>query len=429
MKLLTRTVRNYVLYSALLLIVCTPIFYFSIQRLFLHRIDQELVAHKKEFYELIPLLQTKNDIEFFGLVNEELILKETASPLKKDSLITASIYSEEEKEMHPYRILRTNVTLAGKHYELQIQESMVNTSELISAIVAVQAILITLLLAGFVFINRKLSKTVWQPFYNILERLKKYQIDKDSSIDLPPSSTAEFRDLSLAISQLVERNHRVFQSQKEFTENAAHELQTPLAVCRTQLELLVQTKELTQEQAELVGNLLDVTDRITRQNKDLLLLSKIENRQFLEREEIKPGTVIKKCWDLYNLKAQEKELMVKLSLEESMRVTGNPVLLDVLVHNIISNAVRYTRHGGTVTIECAESYFRVTNSGDPLEHPEKIFDRFHREVRTTPGTGLGLSIVKKICEVSGYQVFYSHTSSGHQFKISFVPGECLSSRK
>ncbi|MEX1240529.1 MAG: HAMP domain-containing sensor histidine kinase [Cyclobacteriaceae bacterium] len=422
MKLLTRTVRNYILFSTLLLLVSSPIFYFSIQGLFIHRMDRELLSHKNEFYELIPLLKTQSDFKFFGLMNDEILLKDASYLMKEDSFLTADIYSEEKKAHQPYRILRTGVLVQGKPYVLQIQESMVNTAELISAIVAIQVVLIALLLAGFGFINRKLSKTVWKPFYDILDKLKRYQIDRDDKIDLPDSFIHEFRDLSIAVSQLVTRNHQAFQSRKEFTENAAHELQTPLAICSTKLELLAQTKELTQEQADLVVNLLDATDRITRLNKNLLLLSKIENRQFLETERIELKTIVTKCVDVYSSKALEKGLTVKLSFNETVRVPANPVLLEVLINNVISNAFRYTPVGGTVTIEGKNSQLVVGNSGEPLEHPEKIFQRFHRESRSIPGSGLGLSIVKMICEVAGYELSYRYASSVHQFRISFSCG-------
>ena len=272
-------------------------------------------------------------------------------------------------------------------------------------------------------INRKLSNRIWQPFYNILDKLKQYQIDKDSSISLPQSAIAEFRDLSSVISQLINRNVEVFRSQKEFTENAAHELQTPLAICRTKLELLAQTKDLTQEQADLVGSLSDSIDRITRLNKDLLLLSRIESRQFLSLEEIVPKAVILKCLEVYRHKIQEKGLNVELSLDETSRLKANSVLLEVLIANIISNAIRHANNGGSVAVVSTKSGVIVSNSGDPLEHPEKIFHRFHRESRTTFGSGLGLSIAKKICQVAGYAISYSYSSDRHHFEILFLAAE------
>jgi signal transduction histidine kinase len=419
MKLLSRTVQNYVIFSALLLIISTPVFYFSIQRLFVHELDKELISHKSEFYQIIPLLKTESELEFFRLMNDEFILKEGQPISRKDSIYSATLYNEKEDDMQAYRILNTRVEIHGKPHLLQIRESLVSTKDLVTAIVAIQVFLISILLAGLAIINRKLSKTVWGPFYLILDRLKRYQIDRDTSIDLPRSSTAEFRDLSAAITQLVDRNREAFQNQKEFTENASHELQTPLAVCRTKLELLAQTKELTEQQAELVGSLFHGVERISRLNKNLLLLSRIENRQFLEIEEIDLLSVAYKYLDLYRSQLQEKGLQVKVTIDEHAAIKANSVLLDVLMSNLITNAVRYSLEGSTIILEGTRNYILVSNSGEPLKNPEKIFERFHRESRIEMGNGLGLSIVKKICEVKGYQLTYHYYDSMHRFKITF----------
>jgi signal transduction histidine kinase len=417
MKLLTRTVRDYVIFSALLLLVCTPLFYFSIQTLTIRDKDRELRSHKAEFYELIPHLKTDEDLKFFGIMNDEFVLTETEHPVLLDSIFSSSISINDED--HPYRILRSGVTINGKHHILQIQESMVTTADLVSAIVTVQIILIAFLLVGFVLINRKLSKTIWNPFYTILDRLKKYQIDKDTTIDLPRSSTAEFRDLSLAISHLVIRNHETFQSQKEFTENASHELQTPLAISRTKLELLAQTKELTQEQAELVESLSDAIDRLSRLNKNLLLLSKIENRQFFETGQIEIGSVVTKCVDFYKRQVADKNINITYATSEPVFIEVNPILFDVLITNLISNAFRHADEFSTIAIEWSKNHITISNAGNPLENPEKIFQRFHRESRTTMGHGLGLSIVKKVCDVAGFSIDYRYTSGRHQFAVAF----------
>jgi len=419
MKLLTRTVRNYVILSALLLVISTPLFYYSIQRLFVHKMDQELIAHKQEFYELQPRLKSSYDLELFGLMNDEFFLKESKSLMNGDSILTLNIYNNKAKRQEPWRILRTGVMVLGKPYVLRIRESMVNTTDLVSAIAVIQVALLSLLLAGLVLVNRKLSRTIWGPFHTILDKLKKYQIDKDTFIDLPQSSTAEFRDLSAVITQLVKKNHDAFQSQKEFTENASHEIQTPLAICRSKLELLAQTQELTEEQAELVEGLFDATERITRLTKNLLLLTKIENRQFFDLEDVRLLPLIKKCSDALKRQVDEKQLSVRYLVSEDAAIHANPVLVEVLLSNLISNAVRHAKESSTISIEGSGADIAVSNSGAPLEHPGKIFDRFHRESRTSVGNGLGLSIVKKVCEVAGYQVEYTYSESTHYFKILF----------
>jgi len=419
MKLLKRTVKNYILYSALLLLICTPIYYLSIHRLFVNEMEEELFHHKNNFKKTLDKLENEKDIQLYQLINEEFQLKETSKWPISDSLFTYSQYDSLEKTFVPYRALRTGVTVQGTRYELLIRESIVGNTKLVTAIVAIQTTLLVLMLIGFILINRKLSKVVWDPFYTILEKLKNYQIDKDLTIDLPHSSTAEFRDLSEALVHLVNKSRDAYLSQKEFTENASHELQTPLAIFRSKLELLMQGADISSEQAELISSLLNATDRIVRLNKNLLLLSKIENRQFLSRQEILLSSALTQSLGLYKQMAQEKEIKITTHIISEIAVKTNPSLLEILLSNLISNAIRYTPAQNEVRIEIEKKSITIRNPGEPFNFPNKIFDRFNRESRTTQGNGLGLAIVKKICDTEGIPITYHYLQGSHLFSIDF----------
>ena len=418
MKLLTRTVRNYVIFSALLLLVSTPLFYFAIQQLFVHQMDRELLSHKREFYELVPMLKNEDDLKLFGLMNDEFLLKENGYPIQVDSLITMDIYNEKAGDLQPYRVLQTGVNIQGKSYVLQIQESMVNTTDLVSAIVIIQVTLITVLLIGLILINRKLSKTIWDPFYTILDKLRKYQIDKDTSIELPQSATAEFRDLSATVSQLVNTSHGVFQSQKEFTENASHELQTPLAVIRSKIDMLMQTP-LSEKQAELIHVMQDAAGRMARLNRNLLLLAKSENHQFLEREQVNLVLLVEKLLDQFREQVEQKGLRVEISQSKVLNLMANRTSMEVLLTNLLTNAIRYAPPKSIIHILFGENSFSVSNAGEPLVNPEKIFDRF-QHTRSSNGSGIGLAIVKEICDSNGFKAQYQFKNSMHLFTIDFV---------
>lgn len=417
MKLLTRTVRNYVIFSALLLLVSTPLFYFSIQQLFVHQMDQELLSHKREFYELVPMLKTAEDLEFFRLMNDEFLLEENGHLIEGDSIITIDIYNDKEGDLQPYRVLRTGISIQGKPYILQIQESMVNTTDLVSAIVIIQVALITILLIGLILINRKLSKKIWDPFYTILDKLKKYQIDKDVSIELPRSATAEFRDLSETVSQLVNVSHDVYQSQKEFTENASHELQTPLAIIRSKIDMLMQTP-LSEKQAELIHVLHDAASRMARLNRNLLLLAKIENHQFPERELVNVVVLVEKLIDQFQEQVEQKGLRMEIDQSYVLSLMANRTSMEVLLSNLLTNAIRYAPAKSVVCIFFGENTFSISNDGEPLPGPERVFDRFQRTTSSN-GSGIGLAIVKKICDINGYKAQYHFEGNSHIFKINF----------
>jgi signal transduction histidine kinase len=418
MKLLTRTVRNYVTFSILLLAVSAPLFYFLIHRLLVNKMDEELCEHRIEFNKLAPLLTTDEDIRFFSIINEEFVLTPTVELIKADSLLTISLYNDEEDQVHPYRVLRSGVTIQGKSYKLQIQESMVSTFDLVFAIVATQATLIALLFVGLVFINRKLSKIIWDPFYTILDRLKKYQIDKDISIDLPQSTTAEFRDLSYTVSKLIAKNHEAYQSQKEFTENASHELQTPLAVIKGKIDLLMQTP-LSEKQAEHIYVLQDATSRMVRLNRNLLLLAKIENQQFLDQEMMSVVALIERLIQQFYEQIEQKNIEVKVEEPQDFTVKVNSTVIEILFTNLITNAIRYTPTHGHLKISVKPNEVCVSNDGGPLRYPEKIFDRFQRDTGPSSGAGIGLAIVKKICDSNGFKIAYQYVNGMHSFTICF----------
>jgi signal transduction histidine kinase len=387
--------------------------------LFASEMDEELMEHKKDFIASLHYVKSADDLNLFHLMNKEFLLTPVDKLPVHDSLYSQDLFDSTELKMIPHRILRTGITVKGQQYELVIMESIVSDIELIGAIMGIQMIMLILLLIGSVLINRKLSSTIWNPFYHILDRLKKYNIDQDPALDLPRSSTAEFRELNAVISQLVERNHESYLDQKEFTENASHEMQTPLAICRTKLELLAQTKELTEEQAELVESLLEATDRLTRLNKNLLLLSRIENRLFQDTEQLSLKRTSLKCLDTFADVIKEKKLEVLMEVDEQARISINATLLETLINNMLSNAVRHSPDQSKIVIEGSQNFFKVINQGEPLKNPEKIFQRFHRESRTPYGSGLGLSIVKKICDVSGFHITYEYDANQHRFIVRF----------
>ncbi|MBN8577767.1 MAG: HAMP domain-containing histidine kinase [Cytophagales bacterium] len=419
MKLLRRTVKNYIIYAALLLVISTPLFYVAIRQLFIREMEEELFHHKHNFEQIVKQLETEKELQLFQLINEEFKLTETSTWPIADSIYNYSRYDSLERKSVPFRALRTGIEFGNKKYELVIRESIVGNTRLVAAIVIIQVTLLVLLLTGFIIINRKLSHEVWDSFYKILDKLKQYKIDEDSFISLPHSTTAEFRDLSNAIVLLVNKSRNAYLDQKEFTENAAHELQTPIAIFRSKLELLMQATALTKEQAELIGHLLDTTDRLAKLNKNLLLLSKIENRQFLTIETVAVGALVDKLLDDYEPLANKRAVHIRKEITHELYLAANPILVEILLSNLLSNALRYATANTEVLIRIDHQTLLVQNQGAPFKSPDKIFNRFNQESRASQGTGLGLAIVKKICEVENFTIVYAFLNSNHQFKVAF----------
>ncbi|MBD0289536.1 MAG: HAMP domain-containing histidine kinase, partial [Flavisolibacter sp.] len=275
--------------------------------------------------------------------------------------------------------------------------------------------------AGLVLINRNLTRQIWNPFYQTLQKLRTYKIEQEESIRLERSEIDEFNDLNQTIEDLAQRNRQVYQSQKEFTENAAHEMQTPLAVLQSKLELLMQTEPLTGEQAALITTLAETNSRLSRLNKSLLLLTKIENNQYPETEELDVAEVCRKVIAQVSDEADVQGIKIETNFEESVKVTANRTLFEILVSNLLSNAIRYNHTDGIVKVTCNHQQLRVQNTGSDIKlDAEKIFDRFHKEGIHSQSIGLGLAIVKRIAALYHFTISYTFENNLHTFTVGLL---------
>mgnify|MGYP001168852215 CR=1 FL=1 len=419
MKLLTRFVRHYIIYSVVLLVISTPIFYVVVQTLFLKEIEEELHEHVIEFVRAAPHIQSTTDIEQYSNFNREIAIHEVAHPITKDSLYTIHVYDSLEGEEVPFRILRSGLELHGKQYEVIIQESIFENKDIIEAIVLAQITLLALLLIGLVVINRNMSKKTWGPFYGMLEKLKSFDIRSGEVFLTEEPVIAEFKDLHNELASLTKRSTQAYLSQKEFTENAAHEMQTPVAVCMSKIEMLMQNKDLSEDQAALISELYDASKRLSRLNKNLLLLARIDNEQYPDREIVSVRDTVQSLVTQYQDQVAQKEITLKTNLNEDIRVTTNPTLLEVLITNLLSNAVKYTDRGGKIEIELRDNHIHFANSGEPLPESTNVFQRFKRGQLSGVGSGLGLSIARSICKVSGFDIAHGYAEGMHHFRVDF----------
>lgn len=417
MKLLAQTARSYILLAAIVLLLGVPALYFTIRTVLIHRLDGELWEHKSSFVQSLRLITSENELSVYKHFYEEFSLNEIPYKIERDSIYTTETYDSAAGRVTPYRMLRSGVFMNGKNYELLIRESLITTRELIFIILLVKAVILASLLTGLVLINQKMTKKIFSPFYLMVKNLREFNIEKDSSFPEVPSHIDEFRELNRALIRLTKRNHQSYIGQKEFTENAAHELQTPLAIIRTKLELLMQASEMNTNQAELLGELYAATNRINRLNKSLLMLSRLENTSFPELERVDMQEVIERVLSQYNEVFQGRGIHVVNHANETTWMT-NESMMEILISNLISNAAKFTASGGWFQIDLTKNELIFSNSGAELQHPDKIFNRFQRESIQKNGVGLGLTICKQICSVLEYDLHYYYAAERHHFKIT-----------
>lgn len=287
--------------------------------------------------------------------------------------------------------------------------------------IMLQYILITVLLSvGVVLTMRVVSKNLWRPFEATLRSIEPFKLEQAKLIELPKTDIKEFAELNESLQRLMKKNIDSYQAQKEFTENASHELQTPIAIFQAKLELLMQQPELTAEQAEIIQDLFHMISRLSRLNRNLLLLAKIDNEQFDTRECIRLDTFIDNLLPLLESISGHLHIIRQYS-PQPLYVQANSALLESMMSNLIVNAVRHCNENGKITICIGAGTLYISNTSDePKLSGQHIFDRFYRPTQKKGGNGLGLAIVKAICNYHGWSVEYQYHEGIHSFIIRFV---------
>jgi len=225
--------------------------------------------------------------------------------------------------------------------------------------------------------------------------------------------------LNDTVQKFVHRNIDTYTNQKKFIENASHELQTPLAISINKLESLAEDSRLNPEQLKLVASALDHLERLTRLNKSMLLLSKIENKQFAEASPVNINDLIQKISADFSDQVTFSDLNLNIIKKSTAIQKMNPDLAMILLVNLVKNAIIHNKPGGFVNITIETDLLVVENSGtDKPLNGEKVFNRFHSDESSSGSTGLGLAIVKTICDLYNFKISYQYEQK-HIFAIHF----------
>jgi len=407
----------------ILVIISIPASLFFIKRILDKEVDQALALHTEQFMSHIKTYEHIDDIDLDLKIWDELTYDVALEPTKylhkNATYETVIIFDSLINKENPFRILKAPVAINNKNYVLVSRISLVDNNELLFAIGSVQVVLIIFLTTGLIWLSNSLSIKLWKPFYHTLEKLKKYQIEKSEAILQEKTDIVEFDDLNQTIQQLTERNKNVYFEQKEFIENASHELQTPLAIIQAKLDNLMQSQELSEKSAQIILELEETTNRIARLNKSLLLISKIDNEQFIKKEEVEVNLIVERILNNLLEITSANHIQIETNIQK-FSLKANIVLIEVLILNLIHNAIRHTNAKGLVKIQLFDDKFSVANSSkEEMLDETTLFKRFSKKSNDETSNGLGLAIVKRICEVNHYAVQYKFEKNLHVFEVAF----------
>jgi signal transduction histidine kinase len=420
MKLLTRISLSYIAFSFIAFVIGGVIFSNVIRSIFYTQIDDNLRTEKLLIEEEINYSDNLPDFRLvFGHLIEVTIFN---APHKKfESIKDTLLFDKKKSELLPYRqLVAKNTSLHQRGYLIRILMPIEETETLIKTIIIALTLLFLVLLALLIYVNYFISRSVWTPFYHTIESLSRYDISRTSPLHLHDTSIREFKQLNKTLDEMSTKLQQDYRSLKEFNENASHEIQTPLAIIKSKLELLVQNETINEDQMRIINSVYEATNRMSRLNQGLLLISKIDNNQFPIAENINFQSLIEKSLEHFEELISLKKIKITSSFSKNVEWKMNRTLAEILISNLLSNAIRHNIEDGEIHVSLDAETLTISNTGHPLRiSPDDLFERFRKSERNSESVGLGLAIVKRILHIYGYPIEYSVNGNIHQLKVLF----------
>lgn len=413
MKLFAKYNRINLLTTIIIFLLSATAFYFVIRYILINQVDNDLRIEEREIetyvheHGVLPEpIPVKDQKISYALVDREF---------KKRRFTTERF----EGERDSFRVLHFGITTRENIYIATVAKSLEGTDDLTRSILLISLATILVILITSLVINRVLLKKLWQPFYTSLDILKNFKVDKKQSLNFPSTQIEEFTFMNQTIGKTTSQAQQEYSLLKEFTENASHEMQTPLAIIRSKLDLLIQDENLSESQSKTMQSAYSAIEKLSRLNQSLLLLAKIENNQYADTTTINLKDKITEKLAAFHELWQNQNISVTSSLNEAT-VNLNTELGDILLNNLFSNATRHNFSNGTIDVVLEEGKLKISNTSNEKElNSRQMFLRFFSQDKKSRYNGLGLSIIKQICDVSGISIQYLFSGKEHRFILTW----------
>lgn len=415
MKLLNKINRKYTSFSIAIFIVAIISLF-----LFMKYFIAEETAEKLELtkWDVIKNLNKGIKVEFAPFVE----VKELTSSYNPDyeEINDTLIFNSDENDYDSFRQLKTIYSTKDKTYLIIVRTDNLKQSDLLFSIGFPLSImlLITILVSNIMV--RRINSSIWKPFYLNLEKLKKFSVEDKSGLSLINTDVDEFNDLNNSLIELTSKVSRDYKKLKEFSENASHELQTPIAIIKAKIEAILQDEKIDEQMITKLQTINNMANRLSKINKSLTILSKLESIEYAEKREISLNDFLQKKINDFREIAEAKNIVLEYKELENFKIIINEDLLELLLSNLFINAIKHNYEGGKIIINLKDSVLTIKNTGLPLgKDPEKMFERFEKGKSEKESSGLGLVIVKQICTLYKIKIEYTVQDEWHQIKLDF----------
>lgn len=412
MKLLSKLTNRYLGWSVAVMVVIGLIIYIAFSRVISWQLDEKLTENLESVKEQ---LEHAPETAFFDPLT---VVEKTNTEAESIAFSDTLIYNEREQEYEDYRQIRSVKNINGEYYRILLRKSKIESEDLLATLAIVTLLGMLILWLILFLVTRKLAKSLWQPFFANLERIRQFSVLSEEALAFENTGIFEFDQLNTVVSGLTSQIIADFQNQKQFSEDVSHELQTPLAIISSRLESLLENPAL-KEHSETLNGIYASVQRLSRLNKAMILLRKIENNQFSSNEQTNITGLVKDKLDEFSELITLKNLQLETVSEDDFVVEIPTALAEIFINNLLSNSINHTDKGGSIRIELSSRKLAICNSGSAsIPHPEKLFNRFYKADPSSQSVGLGLAIVKKICDLHQLEISYHFSQGKHCFEIS-----------
>ena len=421
MKLLSYTYRKLALLLFLLMAVWGVLFYYAIIDEVVDETDDTLENYGEILMESAlhdpSILETEGSLMSFYKFTP---ISEEEGRHYRQVFYDATVYIELEDEDEPVRVMCTAFRMPdGQYYELKLMISILERDDMVEAMLWYLGALFLLFLICTSIGIQLVLKGVFRPLHRLLDWLHCIQPGKEVPPLDNPTKIREFRQLSDAALDMGNRSYKAYEEQKQFIENASHELQTPLAIVRGKVELLAESEGMTEQQMEQLDEIYATLGRAVKLNKSLLLLSRIENGQYTEMEDVSVDEIVDELLpDLMDIYEHKQVRLIRKREEQPFIIRCNHSLAQILVSNLVKNSLLHNREGGELQVLTTPTSLVIKNTGDVPLDGEKLFRRFYHGMDgKKDSTGLGLAIARSIALSSSLKLTYEWQDGMHTFRL------------
>ncbi len=417
MKLLTKTTLYFVTASLLVFFVGGIGLYKIMQNLVEHEVDADLYSRIHYLFDNIQQLDSLENVAF--IATEPIDIERVSKPSPTTFRLRDTIlYNRNIKAYMPYRQLSTTVKSGKNFYRIRIYKSLITSNYLIEKIALIITFMLILFLILAYVLNRHIFGKVWADFFDTLHIMQEFRLDNPRKESFHPSEIIEFNQLNEELTRMTDKIIQDYEAVKEFTGNLSHEVQTPLSVIKNKTELLFQ-ESLNKKQYMLAGSIYSATNRLSGIIRSLGLIARIDKNQFINKTAIDVKTLILAHTENFESLMSSRNIGLETHFDGEPRVVMDKDLADILISNLIKNAVRHNIENGFIRVVLSQNELVIENSGDDPQVPTgELFEQFSR-ASDKGFMGIGLAIVKKIIEHYNMHIRYEYHEGIHKIKIRF----------